>query len=187
MTDDHTQVVVVAETTTLVVPHIGFTLRTLLAAACSGYKTNPKRVWKVSFQGTVIGSVRIANTHLKGDSNARHENGVAKRVKRTDPNPPQDSDAAYLGVDSGQSRPHKQRRRNRVETEINHNPDVSDAASKDAGKPQGACPQVGCQTEATLASKPRHARRVRATARAEAQKESSRPCTSADTGTGQSA
>lgn len=49
---------------TLTVPDIGVTLRTLLACAAEGYKTTPKRVWKVLYgveHPVVIGSVRIKN------------------------------------------------------------------------------------------------------------------------------
>ena len=49
------------ENGTLKIPDIGVTLRTLLAAAATGAKTRPKRVWKVIYgDGNVmIGSVRI--------------------------------------------------------------------------------------------------------------------------------
>lgn len=49
----------ICEDATIVVDDIGVTLRTLLAVAAEGYKTNPKRVWKVSYANVVIGSVRI--------------------------------------------------------------------------------------------------------------------------------
>lgn len=54
-----------SEAATLHVPHIGITLRTLLAVAADGYKANPRRTWKVAYQGTVIGSVRIKDKLLK--------------------------------------------------------------------------------------------------------------------------
>lgn len=50
-----------ADNGTLAVPDIGVTLRTLMACAAEGYKTRPKRVWKVLYKDTVIGSVRIKN------------------------------------------------------------------------------------------------------------------------------
>ena len=39
------------------IPHIGITLRTLLAVAANTKVR--RRVWKVRYKGTVIGSVRI--------------------------------------------------------------------------------------------------------------------------------
>jgi hypothetical protein len=53
------------ETTSLHVPHIGMTLRVLLAVAAEGYKTNPKRTWKIVYRGTVIGSIRIKDSVIK--------------------------------------------------------------------------------------------------------------------------
>ncbi len=53
------------ENGTLNVPDIGVTLRTLMAAAASGYKTRPKRVWKVIYKGIVVGSVRIKSDFIK--------------------------------------------------------------------------------------------------------------------------
>lgn len=41
----------------LYVPHTGFTLRVLLAAAAS--TGLDRRVWKISYKGIVIGSIRI--------------------------------------------------------------------------------------------------------------------------------
>jgi hypothetical protein len=52
-------VLVDAETAVLYVPHIGITLRTLLAtAALTGID---KRNWKISYKGVIIGSIRIKN------------------------------------------------------------------------------------------------------------------------------
>lgn len=48
-----------AATASLHVPHIGMTLRVLLAVAAEGYKVNPRRTWKLVYCGTVIGSIRI--------------------------------------------------------------------------------------------------------------------------------
>lgn len=59
------KVTIDAENATLTVPHIGITLRTLLAVAADGYKTNPRRTWKVAYLGTVIGSIRIKDKLLK--------------------------------------------------------------------------------------------------------------------------
>jgi hypothetical protein len=53
------------ENATLVIEDIGVTLRTLLAHAASGYKQNPKRVWKVSYKGTIVGSVRLKTDFVK--------------------------------------------------------------------------------------------------------------------------
>lgn len=53
------------ETTSLHVPHIGMTLRVLLAVAAEGYKTNPRRTWKIVYRGTVIGSIRIKDKIVK--------------------------------------------------------------------------------------------------------------------------
>jgi len=53
--------------TTLTVPDIGVTLRTLLACAAKGYKTNRKRTWKVMYKNVVIGSVRIKTTFIKDE------------------------------------------------------------------------------------------------------------------------
>ena len=47
---------------TLDIPDIGVTIRTLLACASEGYKLNPKRVWKIRYKNTIVGSVRI-KTH----------------------------------------------------------------------------------------------------------------------------
>lgn len=50
----------------LYVDHLGYTLRTLLAAAS---KTDPThRNWRISYQSVVIGSVRIkTDPHIKKD------------------------------------------------------------------------------------------------------------------------
>ena len=53
------------ENATLEIEDIGVTLRTLLAHAASGYKQNPKRVWKVKYKGTIIGSVRLKTDLVK--------------------------------------------------------------------------------------------------------------------------
>jgi len=49
----------------LYVPHTGITLRTLLAVAAENYVHNQKRTWKVVWNNTVIGNVRIKDVHLK--------------------------------------------------------------------------------------------------------------------------
>ncbi len=56
-------VIIDTENVTLKIPDIGVTLRTLLACAATGYKTTPKRVWKIIYGdgNVVIGSVRIKN------------------------------------------------------------------------------------------------------------------------------
>ena len=56
-------VIIDTENVTLKVPDIGVTLRTLLACAAQGYRTTPKRVWKIVYGdgNVVIGSVRIKN------------------------------------------------------------------------------------------------------------------------------
>lgn len=51
--------------TTLIVPDLGITLRTLLACAASGYEETKKRQWKLLYKDAVIGSVRIKDAHLK--------------------------------------------------------------------------------------------------------------------------
>jgi len=38
---------------------IGVTLRTLLAYASTGYLSNPKRIWKIRYKNTIVGSVRL--------------------------------------------------------------------------------------------------------------------------------
>jgi hypothetical protein len=50
----------------LYVDHLGYTLRTLLAAAS---KTDPThRNWKISYESTVIGGIRIkTHPHIKKD------------------------------------------------------------------------------------------------------------------------
>ena len=60
-------VIIDTEAVTLKVPDIGVTLRTLLACAAQGYKTTPKRVWKIIYSDSniVIGSVRIKNDFIK--------------------------------------------------------------------------------------------------------------------------
>lgn len=47
------------QTCTIVISDLGVTLRTLLACAVTGYKSNPKRTWKVQYKSVVIASVRI--------------------------------------------------------------------------------------------------------------------------------
>lgn len=59
------KVTIDAETCSLVVPHIGLTLRVLLAVAAEGYKQNPRRTWKIVYKDTVIGSVRIKDKIIK--------------------------------------------------------------------------------------------------------------------------
>lgn len=49
----------------LLVPHTGITLRTLLAVAAENYQHSHKRTWKVVWNNTVIGNVRIKDVHLK--------------------------------------------------------------------------------------------------------------------------
>lgn len=51
------RVIVDAENFILYVQHIGYTLRTLLAAASNA--NTGRRVWRVSYKGTIIGSVRL--------------------------------------------------------------------------------------------------------------------------------
>lgn len=53
------------ENATIDIEDIGVTLRTLLAHAAEGYKTNPKRVWKVRYKATIIGSVRLKTDFVK--------------------------------------------------------------------------------------------------------------------------
>jgi hypothetical protein len=48
-----------AENATLDVPDLGITLRSLLAVAAAGYTVNPKRIWKVRYKNSIIGSIRI--------------------------------------------------------------------------------------------------------------------------------
>lgn len=59
-----------AENGTLKVPDIGVTLRTLMSAAAQGYKTRPKRVWKITYtdKNIVIGSVRIKSDFIKKEN-----------------------------------------------------------------------------------------------------------------------
>jgi len=38
---------------------IGVTLRTLLAVAAANYEENPRRVWKIRYKASIVGSVRI--------------------------------------------------------------------------------------------------------------------------------
>jgi len=38
---------------------IGVTLRTLLGYAATGYKTRPKRTWRIMYKDVVIGNVRL--------------------------------------------------------------------------------------------------------------------------------
>ena len=59
------------EEATLNITDIGVTLRTLLGCAAEGYKSNPKRVWKIRYCDTVIGSVRLKTNNLKGVLNER--------------------------------------------------------------------------------------------------------------------
>lgn len=82
------------EQSCLHVPHIGITLRVLLAVAAEAYKTTPKRTWRVMYKNTPIGSVRIKSSILtllgdkgmpnpnkteatsKESANARHSNST---------------------------------------------------------------------------------------------------------------
>ena len=74
------EITINAEEATLVVPHLGMTTRTLMAAAAEGYKTNPKRIWKVSYKNTIIGNVRLKTNFLKEeDYHAR----LAERAKES--------------------------------------------------------------------------------------------------------
>lgn len=50
---------------TIDIEDIGVTLRTLLAHAAAGYANNPKRVWKVRYKATIIGSVRLKTNLMK--------------------------------------------------------------------------------------------------------------------------
>lgn len=59
------EVVAVLQEAALHVPHTGVSLRTLLAVAADNYKHNQRRTWKVVFMNTVIGNVRIKDSHLK--------------------------------------------------------------------------------------------------------------------------
>lgn len=53
------------ENAVLDVPDLGVTLRTLLACAAKGAKTNHKRSWKIRYKMVIIGSVRIKTTLVK--------------------------------------------------------------------------------------------------------------------------
>lgn len=62
---DDEKVTIAADSCCLIVPHIGLTLRVLLAVAAEGYKLNPRRTWKIVYKDTVIGSVRIKDKIIK--------------------------------------------------------------------------------------------------------------------------
>lgn len=49
------------ENAILEVPDLGVTLRTMLGSAVTGYKSNPKRTWKLKYKGVIVGSVRVKN------------------------------------------------------------------------------------------------------------------------------
>jgi hypothetical protein len=46
---------------TLEIPDMGVTLRTMLGCAAVGYRSNPKRTWKIKYKGVIVGSVRVKN------------------------------------------------------------------------------------------------------------------------------
>lgn len=46
---------------------IGVTLRSLLAYAATGYKTRPKRSWKVVYKNVVIANIRLKTTMEKSN------------------------------------------------------------------------------------------------------------------------
>ena len=58
--NDHKLIVI---NDTIMVPHIGITLRVLLSAAAEASLEEGKhrRKWRLSYQNVIIGSVRIAN------------------------------------------------------------------------------------------------------------------------------
>ena len=43
----------------LVIPDIGVTMRTMLAAAADGYRHTGRRTWGISYNGATIGKVRV--------------------------------------------------------------------------------------------------------------------------------
>lgn len=55
-------ITIVTAEATLDITDIGVTIRSLLGYAAEGYRANPKRVWKVRYCDTVIGSVRLKTT-----------------------------------------------------------------------------------------------------------------------------
>lgn len=59
-------ITVCSDEAVLEVEDIGVTLRTLLGFAAEGFKHNPKRVWKVRYKDTIIGSVRLRTEVPKG-------------------------------------------------------------------------------------------------------------------------
>lgn len=103
--DRSEHITVDAETCSLHVENLGFTLRTLLGAAANGYKINPQRRWKIVYKGVRIGGLTLKDTHLKeeNDSNGTSVKSRTRRTTKPD-NRGQASDAAHLGVVKRSSR-----------------------------------------------------------------------------------
>lgn len=61
-----TEIGVDTTTNTLVVPHLGISLRCLFGAAVTGTAKTRKRVWKLSYKGANVGSIKVATHNCKG-------------------------------------------------------------------------------------------------------------------------
>jgi len=53
-------------THSIVIPDLGVTMRTMLAAAASGMERTNRRSWNVRYKEVVIGRVRVKNFTMKG-------------------------------------------------------------------------------------------------------------------------
>ncbi len=53
-------------THSIVIPDLGVTMRTMLAAAAAGMERTNRRSWNIRYKEVVIGRVRVKNFNMKG-------------------------------------------------------------------------------------------------------------------------
>lgn len=58
----------VEETSTLQVPDLGVTLRTLFAVAAAGHAKTGKREWKLEYKGAIVGKLKVRYHKEKPDA-----------------------------------------------------------------------------------------------------------------------
>lgn len=58
----------VEETSTLLVPDLGVTLRTLFGAAAAGHAKTGKREWKLEYKGAIVGKLKVRHHKEKKDA-----------------------------------------------------------------------------------------------------------------------
>ena len=59
---------IVEETSTLQVPDLGVTLRTLFGAATTGHAKTGKREWKLEYKGAIVGKLKVRYHKEKNDA-----------------------------------------------------------------------------------------------------------------------